>query len=133
LRGEQEPTATGFRWYVIVDDGDPPGTPADPPAGTSNGTSAGTPGTSGDIPAGIPIDTPAAALIARRAQELAAYTEELLAPWRTQVAELSQRVGRLEAELEHALANGQAQTQNGAPPAESWPEGRPWWQRLLFG
>jgi hypothetical protein len=50
---------------------------------------------------------------------------------RQQVGELSQRVGRLEAELEPARANGQAPTPTGA--AAPWPERRRWWQRVVFG
>jgi hypothetical protein len=63
------------------------------------------------------------ALAQVRAHEMAAYTESLLSPWRTQVSALSERCGRLEAELEDArrhLAEHQAERQAAAT--------RPWWR-----
>jgi hypothetical protein len=69
---------------------------------------------------------------AQRAEEMAVYSKALLAPYVAQIAEQAERIGRLEAELEAARAERLIEPQN-APQAESWPEGRPWWQRLLFG
>jgi hypothetical protein len=72
------------------------------------------------------------ALLSDRAGELARFSQQLLAPYVAQIAELSQRVGQLEAELAAARGNGQAETQS-APPAEAWPAARSWWQKLLWG
>lgn len=59
------------------------------------------------------------ALAQARAHEMATYTEALLSPWRMQVSELSERCGRLEAELEDVrrhLGEHQAAAQH------------PWWK-----
>ena len=142
LRGEQEPTPTGFRWYVVVDTPGIPDTPADTPGdvpGTPAGVSAGT---SGDTP-----DTPQTALQATRAQEMAEYTERLLAPWRAivqqqaeEIGALSERTATLQArveaqapritELEAPPTNGQAAGHGDAPAGGGGGAGRSWWRRL---
>jgi hypothetical protein len=86
--------------------------------------------------------TPAAA----RAQEMAAYSQALLAPYVRRLEEQAEELGRVRNELEHLQAERDAarariaeleappadepQTQNGAP---SWPERRPWYKRLVWG
>jgi hypothetical protein len=69
-------------------------------------------------------------LATARAAEMAAYSERLLAPHLRRIEELSQHVGRLELELEHARALVVPRTQHGAA---SWPERRRWWPRLVWG
>ena len=72
---------------------------------------------------------------AQRAEEMAPllYSKALLAPYVAQIAEQAERIGWLEAELAAARANGQAAGRDDAPQAEPWPEGRRWWQKLLWG
>jgi hypothetical protein len=70
-------------------------------------------------------------VLATRAQEMAAYTEQPLRPYVAEIGALRQRMGRREAELEHARANGHAQPPNGA--ASGWPERRRWGQRVRWG
>jgi hypothetical protein len=105
LRGEQEPTSTGFRWYVVLDT---PGTTVDVSGDVS--------GTSADTTADIPADTPSMALQTARAQEMAAYTRALVEPLYARL--------EAQAELEQARAR-----QNAAPVQER----RSWWAWLVGG
>jgi hypothetical protein len=118
LRGEQERTPAGFKWYVLVDGaataGATAGATADGGAGGADGGAAATaPG----------------ALLSQRAEEMARYSRELLAPYVEKIEAQAERFGRLEAEL---AAYRQAEGQRDAPPAESQ-TGRSWWWRLLWG
>ena len=73
---------------------------------------------------------------AQRAEEMARYTRELVGPLYARLEAQAEEIGRLKAELAAARANGQAETQNAlqnALQAETWPAGRRWWQRLLWG
>ena len=85
---------------------------------------------------------PQTAVLARRAQEMAAYTERLLEPLHARLEAQAERIGRLEeqlaaaqtkiTELETPAPESEAETP-GAPQGEPWPDVRPWWQRLLWG
>jgi hypothetical protein len=68
----------------------------------------------------------ALALAQARAHEMATYTEALLSPWRQQVSELSERCGRLEAELEDARRH-QAEAEERLAEHQAAAR-RPWWR-----
>ena len=127
LQGKREVMPQGFRWLILLDEGERSSVDGE---GAQGGAShqVPLPPTHEGAQGGAEVATLA------RAQEMAAYSEALLAPWRQQVAELSRQVGRLEAELEQARAlhcfSMEPQTRNGAA---SWPERRRWWQRLVWG
>jgi excisionase family DNA binding protein len=59
------------------------------------------PDSTGEPPAGAAIQTVA------RAREMAAYTEELLGPWRRRLEEQAEEIGTLRAELRQAQATAQ--------------------------
>jgi hypothetical protein len=102
----------------LVDVPDHPG-PVPDPSGTIPDQGAG--------PGPIP-DAPGASLASQRAQDMAEYSAALLRPYVEKIEHQAERIGRLEAELEHARANGHAQ--QSAPPAAGQ-AGRSWWARLF--
>ena len=59
------------------------------------------PNSPGDVPPGAAIQT------AARAREMAAYTEELLGPWRRRLEEQAEVIGTLRAELRQAQATAE--------------------------
>jgi hypothetical protein len=76
------------------------------------------------------------ALLAQRAQEMAAYTERLLAPLHARLEAQAERIGTLTERLAAAEAEI-AELKAPAPeppraPSPGW-EARRWWQRLLWG
>src|SRR5262245_52464939 len=127
LRARQVPTPQGHRWQIEVPRGDAPREdqrhPAQPsqvaqgaPGGRGhspgrNGASTGT--VTVDAEAATPPgsgDAPALPAV-RRAEEMEAYTERLLAPWRERVADLSHANGRPEeraAQADHLAQAAQA-------------------------
>ena len=147
--GQVRARKRGGRWQVWVPAADlgiriipdAPDTPDHPESGNPDPP---------DIPDPIPDrpdhqEPPPAAqatVLAQRAQEMAAYTERLLEPLHARLEAQAERIGRLEeqlaaaqtkiAVLETPAPEPEGETQN-APPAESWPEGRAWWQKLLWG
>jgi hypothetical protein len=130
-RGERRPTPAGFAGYLEVDDDAPAAppkatvTPTDtPPQGPTDSATPTPP--QGPTDSATPTP-PQAPVLATRAQEMAAYTEQPLRPYVAEIGELRQRMGRREAELEHA----RAQPPNGA--ASGWPERRRWGQRVRWG
>jgi hypothetical protein len=67
---------------------------------------------------------------------MARYTRELLAPLHARLEAQAELIGAFRERLaaaEAKIAELEPQTPNGAPPAESWPERRAWWRRLLWG
>jgi hypothetical protein len=115
----RQPTVQGYTWLVSL-----------PSAPDSRVAAARVP--DGRVPdSRVPAQdgpTPTTtAILATRAQEMAQYTRELLAPLHARLEAQAERIGRLEAEL--AQARG-AQTQSAPSPV--W-EARRWWQRLLWG
>ena len=86
-------------------------------------------------------------LAAARAEEMARYSATLLAPLHAElkaqaeeIGTLRERTTHLQAELEQtraqlaeAVAPKEHPETQSAPQAEPWPEGRPWWRRLLWG
>jgi excisionase family DNA binding protein len=92
-------TPAGRRAFGVVDTG--PDRPAaevgtretPPPGGVTHQTDS-----TGQIPSGTAIQT------AARAREMAAYTEELLGPWRRRLEEQAEEIGTLRAELRQAQA-----------------------------
>ena len=119
LRGEQEPTPSGFRWLVVVDDAATAGataaTTADGVAGVADGVAGAT--------AAAAAATP---LLSQRAEEMARYSAELLAPYVRRIEEQAEEIGALKAQLAAATStNGQAETPS-APPAAGQAERRRW-------
>ena len=134
IRGERRQTPQGFHWVVEVPGG-PPGmnghaahAPTVDQMGTQSGARTGdqSPDQTVDQPGTRPAQT---AVLAQRAEEMAVYSERLLAPYVRRIEEQAEEIGRLKEQLA-AATNGHAKTQS-APLAE-WPTGRSWWQRLLF-
>jgi hypothetical protein len=86
-----------------------------------------------------PPQGPQTALLAQRAQEMAAYTERLLAPLHARLETQAELIGALKERLaaaETEIAGLKAPPVE-TPEAESAPssewEARRWWQRLLWG
>jgi hypothetical protein len=77
------------------------------------------------------------ALAQARAAEMAAYSQQLLAPYVEKIEAQAELLGAFKERLaaaEARIAELEApapETQNGA--AEPWPERRRWWQRVLWG
>lgn len=69
------------------------------------------------------------ALAVQRAEEMAVYSERLLAPYVRRIEEQAEEIGHLKAELEQERSIRQ-RTNDDAPPPESQAERRSWWQRL---
>ena len=117
LRGEQERTPAGFKWYVLVDTAATAGATADEAGGGAGATAGAT-----------AAATANGALLSQRAEEMARYSAELLAPYVRRIEEQAEEIGALKAQLAAATANDQAVTPNGAAPV---PAERPrWWERL---
>jgi hypothetical protein len=93
-----------------------------------------------------PPGPPGALLVSQRAQEMAEYTERLLAPWRAIVQQQAEEIGGLKAQLAASMAapatngvahpqdaHGQAVEASTPPETESAPSpergARRWWQR----
>jgi hypothetical protein len=107
--------------------------------------------TQGQTESQEPPQGPQTALLAQRAQEMAAYTERLLAPLYGRLEAQATQIGRLEERAEHLQAERDAARAEleqarariveleapvapepeSVPPPE--PESRRWWQRLLWG
>jgi hypothetical protein len=162
LRAERRRTVRGPRLFVwlpvggVPDLAEPP-EPLDPgdrdaPRGGTHAAHSGEDSARGDADAtrgGAERRTDAprgADLATTRAEEMARYTAVLLEPWRRQVEEQAERIGRLEERAEHLQAEleqtrgqlAEAIAPKDPPETESalqaaWPERRSWWQRLLWG
>jgi hypothetical protein len=122
LEGRQEQRPQGHVWLIALPQGSPNGgsngaihTAAQGPAPA--GTFREVPGgadTSRQVPREVPAGAAAggAGTALQRAQEMAAYSEALLAPYVRRIEEQAERLGRLENELEHV------QTERDAARAE---------------
>jgi predicted transcriptional regulator of viral defense system len=98
-----------------------------------------------EVPAGAAGGGSASGTALQRAQEMAIYSEQLLAPYVRRIEEQAERIGHLEeramhlqAELEQTrtqLAEATAPPPEPEPPRPPAPErgARRWWQRLLWG
>jgi len=100
LQARREVMPQGFRWLVLLAEDAPGVDNRDPgevaPGGASRqGASA---------PEREVAQAGAEVALLQRAQEMAAYTEALLQPWRRQALEQAERIVRLEAELAQAKA-----------------------------
>jgi hypothetical protein len=93
LVGVREPTASGFKWLVLL----PLGEGTESPPGES-------PGSPGAGASASPRESPASPLVSQRAQEMAAYTRQLLEPYVAKIEAQAERIGRLEEQLEHVKA-----------------------------
>jgi hypothetical protein len=143
VRGRKTPSKRGgpARYEVWVEaqtfGGRPDGTP-----GGSNEAPGDPPGARAEAPGAPPggHQVPeGAALAAARAAEMAAYTRALLEPLHTRLEAQAERIGRLEADLEHTraeLAAERAERERweavlaeaeAAQAAEAAPR-RPWWR-----
>jgi hypothetical protein len=157
LRGVQERTPSGFKWYVIVEEAESPGgvaggAPAESPRESLNGVAAESPHEPPGESAASPRVSPQAALLAQRAEEMARYTRELLAPYVKRIEEQAEEIGALKAQLAaatpapgtngvaHAQAAAEtastpapAETASAAAPGAAAAPGvgaaRPWWRR----
>ncbi len=118
LEGRREVMPQGFRWLVLLD-GRPGGEVAQGGATRNLGAES----QNGAAQGGAQV----ADLAVARAQEMAAFTEQLLTPYVRRIEERSREVGELRARLDD-----RPQTQN-APQVDQWPARRRWWQRLLWG
>ena len=117
LRGEQERTPAGFKWYVLVDAAATAPAPAAATAGAAPGATAD----------GIAGATATGTLLAQRAEEMARYSAELLAPYVRRIEEQAEEIGTLKAQLVAATPTPETAS---APPVRD-PAGRGrWWQRL---
>lgn len=145
LRGVQERTPSGFKWYVIVDE---PADGSESPPGVSRATPI-------ESPFEATAESPAeSAVIPRqsvqgtmqRAQEMATYSQLLLAPYVEKIEAQAERIGRLEERAEHLQVElAQARMQLAAataPPSEAESDPSPtapetagdgsyrsWWRR----
>lgn len=126
LKGVQERTPSGFKWFVVLDTPEsPPGTPGESPAGV--------PGESPPESAALSQMSPQAAL--QRAQDMAAYTAALLEPLHARLEAQAEEIGTLKercATLQAQLAE-RAEATNGRTHESAAPETerRSWWQRLV--
>ena len=138
LAGERERTPSGFKWLVLLPlaegaESPPPESPGPP---------------TGESPA-APRESPVSPLVTQRAQEMAAYTRQLLEPLHARLEAQAERIGRLEEQLERATAElaesraqlaeartaaqsyapavGAPETNEGAA-AQSYARRRPWWR-----
>jgi hypothetical protein len=114
LAGVQEPTRGGFKWFIDLEPVESPEPPGEPPPEDSREDSR---------------EPPVSPLAVQRAQEMAEYTERLLAPWRTIVQQQAEEIGALKAQLAAATATAPPPETASAPPAEGR-TGRSWWARL---
>jgi hypothetical protein len=69
---------------------------------------------------------------------MAAYSQQLLAPYVDKIEAQATELGTLRERLAVATARiaeleAPPSETPSAPEAEPWPERRPWWQRLLWG
>jgi hypothetical protein len=133
LEGKRELMPQGFRWLVLLD-GDGGGEPGAEVAQGGATRQVGAEPQNGHAQGGAQV----ADLAVARAQEMAAYSEQLLAPYVRRIEELSREIGELRARLDGQAAStaGVAvdhQPETHSAPQAAWPEERPWWQRLLWG
>jgi hypothetical protein len=138
LHGERRISDSGFQWWVAVDGQAPTahGTVNGTPPAAAHGAVRGA-GSGGGTPDGP--EAPGAtttALLATRAQEMAEYTRELLAPLHARLEAQAELIGVLKERLAASEARVAAleapAPQTERAPSPGW-EARRWWQRLLFG
>jgi phenylpropionate dioxygenase-like ring-hydroxylating dioxygenase large terminal subunit len=124
LEGKRELMPQGFRWLVLLKNEAGDTSSAEVAQGSAT-RQVGAESQNGHAQGGAQV----ADLAIARAQEMAAYSEQLVAPYVRRIEELSREIGELRARLE-------AQPQTAAyedAPQRGWPEARRWWQRLLWG
>jgi hypothetical protein len=126
LKGQRRATPQGHVWLIEVPD-DQAVTTRTPASRVPGDRATTRVPDSPDAAPDAPQEAPGEALLATRAQEMAAYTERLLAPWRAIVQQQAEEIGALKARLEAAPA---PETQSA--PSPQW-ETRRWWQKLLWG
>ena len=126
-RGQRQATPQGFVWLVQVGGDRVPGDRRGEhrvPDLRVVGDRVG-----GDRRPEASQEGPGGALLAARAQEMAAYTERLLAPYVKRIEEQAEEIGALKAQL---AAREEPAPQTESAPSPEW-EARRWWQRLLWG
>lgn len=139
VRGRRVPTPTGHSWLVwigietdVSDIGHQVSGDGRPLADGGHAATDGGRRPSDTAPP--PAATEGLATV--RAQEMAAYSERLLAPYVRRIEEQAERIGHLEercATLQARLAD--ATSANGRTHESAAPEWerRSWWQRLVWG
>jgi hypothetical protein len=104
LRGQRRPTAQGHVWYVWVPAADASAPTSDTSGDGTRQVSPDGSSVSGDTRERVGRPSSATLQPADRAEEMARYTEALLAPWRRRVEELAVENGRLQERLATAEA-----------------------------
>jgi len=120
IPGVKQETPQGYVWRVELDDG------AAPESTHPDASAAST-------------RSPESGGLAQEVARLSAHVDDLREQLRAREREAGQLHTLLAQANQRLLADGRADRSAGlsdrngsAPPTESWPEGRRWWQRLLW-